>query len=92
MGAFGRVWMMNYYVTDVDIPEADPLGKECGVIFNLLILFKRSMEILVRSYTPKKTFKEDESSLQTTIRRLQGKERFPGTMLESLSFFFSYSF
>ena len=42
--------MMNYYLTDVDIPDADPLGK---------------------------AFKDDESSLETAIRRIRGLDRFP---------------
>ena len=50
IGAFGHIWMMNYYLTDVDIPNVDPLGK---------------------------LFKDDETSLETAIRRIRRVERFP---------------
>ena len=35
IGAFGRIWFMNYFLTDVDIPTEDPLGKAFKVSFTL---------------------------------------------------------
>merc|ERR1711892_1181381 len=27
IGLFGRIWVMDYWLTDVDVPDCDPLGK-----------------------------------------------------------------
>ena len=43
IGAFGRIWFMNYYLTDVDIPTEDPLGKPFEVS-------SRFMKALVQNY------------------------------------------
>ena len=39
IGAFGRIWFMNYYLTDVDIPTEDPLGKAFKVTYFKVYFF-----------------------------------------------------
>ena len=31
IGLFGRIWVMDYWLTDVDVPDVDPLGKSYKV-------------------------------------------------------------